>query len=181
MKKKVFLVSAIIFILVAGLFLFTGCGAKKENSKQDVAETPAVVDESLVKINGLEFHLDKDAEFKDVKYKIVGDFKEANFDHYVQYYYYQENSTNLLFFRIFNYEGKTNEEIVKDLGLEGNITFTDGKTDNMEYKLYEEPRNDGGTIHFYFVNRDETTYVFNFVSKYDIKDFENKVIKSVNF
>ena len=51
----------------------------------------------------------------------------------------------------------------------------------MEYKLYEEPRNDGGTIHFYFVNRDETTYVFNFVSKYDIKDFENKVIKSVNF
>ena len=78
MKKKVFLVSAIIFILVAGLFLFTGCGAKKENSKQDVAETPAVVDESLVKINGLEFHLDKDAEFKDVKYKIVGDFKEAN-------------------------------------------------------------------------------------------------------
>ena len=64
---------------------------------------------------------------------------------------------------------------------DGNITFIDGKTDNIEYKYYPQPRDDGGTIHYYLINKDGNLYVINFVSKYDIKDFEEKVLNSIKF
>ena len=179
MKK---IISSVFVIIV--LFGIVGCGSNKEY-KNDIENVPEkkeeVIDESLVKINNLEFHLDKETSFKDIKYTIVKDFKEANYDRYIQYNYYQEDNSNLLFFRIFYYSKKTNKEIIKDLGLDDKIELKDGKTDNVEYKFYDEPRDDGGTIHFYFINKNEKTYVLNFMSKYDIKDFEEKVLKSVKF
>ena len=178
MKKKIFLGSLILIILVLGIFSLTGCGAKKEENKEQATQ---VVDETLVKINGLEFHLNKEAEFKGLKYVIANEFKEVTHDRYVQYNYYQEDSTNLLFYRVFHYENQGKEKAIEDLGLDSNIELKDGKTDNIEYKFYEQPRNDGGTIHFYFIEKDGNTYVVNFVSKYDIKDFEEKVVKSVKF
>ena len=182
MRKKIFLVLLLVTILVTGLVILTGCGSKEEVKKNENKEqTTAVVDETLVKINNLEFHLDKETSFKDIKYTIVSDFKEANFDRYIQYNYYQEDNTNLLFFRIFDYGTKSNEEALADLGIEGNVTLTDGKTENIEYKYYAKPREDGGTIHFYLINKDGNLYVINFVSKYDIKDFEEKVVKSIKF
>lgn len=177
MKKKVFLVSILIILLV----FLTGCGSKNEEVKENENQTTPVVDETLVKINNLEFHLNKETSFKDVKYKIPEDFKEAVYDQYVQYNYYQEDQTNLLFFRIFYYDGQGFDAAIKDLGLDSNITLTDGRTNNVEYKYYASPRDDGGTIHFYFIDKDGSTYTLNFVSKYDIKDFEEKVLNSVNF
>lgn len=155
-------------MIIGLLLVVTGCGEK-------------MVDESLIKINDNEFHLDKKMAFHDLEYTIVEDFKEVNNWNYVQYNYYQDDSSNLLFFRIFFYEGKGNDEASKDLGLGSGISFNDGKTDNIEYKSYFEPRDDGGTIHFYFINKDGNTYVLHFVSKYDIKDFEGKVLKSIKY
>ena len=163
MKKIVY-----SFIVVGLLIMVIGCGKK-------------VVDETLVEINENEFHLDKKMTFHDLEYTIVGEFKEVNNRNYVQYNYYQEDSSNLLFFRIFYYEGKTIDDASKDLGLDSGISYSDGKTDNIQYKSYFEPRDDGGTIHFYFINKDGNIYVLHFVSKYDIKDFEAKVLKSVKF
>ncbi len=177
MKKKIFLISLLIVMLGAGMFSLAGCGKKNvEEKKEEV-----VVDETLVKINGLDFHLKTEATFKDIKYTIADELRKADYERYIQYNYLQEDSTNLLFFRIFYYGNKSFDEAAKDLGIEGNITLKDGKTNNIEYKLYEQPRNDGGTIHFYFIDKDGSTYVINFVSKYDIKDFENKVVKSLKF
>ena len=180
MKKKIFLLGLIVIILISGLLILTGCGAKNE-TKESEEQPETAVDETLVKINGLEFHLNKEASFKGLNYVIVNEFKEVIHDRYVQYNYYQEDSTNLLFYRVFYYENQSKEKAIEDLGLDSTITLTDGKTDNIEYKFYEQPRNDGGTIHFYFINKDGNTYVLHFVSKYDIKDFEEKVIKSVKF
>lgn len=179
--KKIFSIVIIALLLGALLFVLVGCGSNSNNEEnKEIAAEETVVDETLVKINNLEFHLDKEAKFKDIKYTIVGDFKEAEHERYIQYNYYQEDQTNLLFFRIFYYNKQGIEDALKDLGIEGEIDFTDGKTDNLEYKYYAEPKDDG-TIHFYFINHDEDTYTINFVSKYDIKDFEEKVIKSLEF
>ena len=46
--------------------------------------------------------------------------------------------------------------------------------------MIDEHRTDG-TIHFYFINKDNNTYVLHFASQYDIKDFETKVVNSVKF
>ncbi len=180
MKKKILFIGLIIVILVIGVLIFTRVGSKDavEENKEESVE---VVDESLVKINNLEFKLNKETEFKDLKYIIAEDFKEADHDRYIQYNYYQEDQSNLLFFRVFYYNNQGNDVAIKDLGLDSNITLVDGKTDNIEYKFYESPRDDGGTMHFYFINNNGSTYTLNFVSKYDIKDFENKVVKSVKF
>lgn len=180
MKKKIFFTSLIVIMLVAGLFILTGCGSKKE-VEQNKEETAPVIDETLVKINDTEFHLNKETSFKEIKYTIAEDFKEAEHNRYIQYNYYQEDQTNLLFFRIFYYSNQGNDIAINDLGLDSNITFTDGKTDNIEYKYYASPRDDGGTMHFYFINNNGDTYTLNFVSKYDIKDFEEKVVKSIKF
>lgn len=189
MKKKVFIILILVIVIALGLLVLSGCENKDKTKENEVEKTeneeiqniPVVADESLVKINDLEFHLDKESTFKDMKYVVVGDFKEANLDRYVQYNYYQEDNTNLLYFRIFYYEGKSVEEVINDLGIEGETIFTDGQTERLEYKLLEDPRDDGGTIHYYFINKDDSIYVLNFVSKYDIKDFENKVVSTVKF
>jgi hypothetical protein len=185
MRKKIIILGTMIIMMVVELMTFTGCGSKKEikeeKKEENTVQTPQVVDESLVKINNQEFHLSKEATFKEIKYSIIPDFKEADHNHYIQYSYSQEDRSNLLYFRIFYYEGKENDAAIKDLGLEGDITLTNGKNDYLEYKLYEKPRDDGGTIHFYFINNNGNTYALNFVSKYDIKEFENKVVKSLKF
>lgn len=180
MKKKIFFVSLIVIMLVVGLFILTGCEPKKE-VEENIEQTVPVIDETLVKINDLEFHLNKETSFKDIKYTTVEEFNVADHDRYIQYNYYQEDRTNLLFFRIFYYSNQGNDIAINDLGLDSNITLIDGKTDNIEYKYYATPRDDGGTMHFYFINKDGDTYTLNFVSKYDIKDFEDKVVKSIKF
>lgn len=181
MKNKVLFTGIIITTLVAVLLSLTGCEKKEDVKEEKKEEKQQVVDETLVKINGLDFHLNKEATFKNIKYTIVGDFKEADHNHYIQYSYAQEDKSNLLFFRIFFYENQGTDTAIRDLGLDSGIALTDGKNDNVEYKYYAAPRTDGGTMHYYFINKDGSTYTLNFVSKYDIKDFEEKVVKSIKF
>lgn len=169
-------------LLLLSIFTLTACGDKKDNSeKEETKQEEKKVDETLFTINKLDFHLDNETEFKGIKYTISKDFQEAIYDQYVQYNYYQEDNTNLLFFRVFYYENKDIKHVLKDLGLEENISLTEGKTDNIEYNFYETPRDDGGTIHFYFITKDKNIYVINFVSKYNIKEFEDKEIKTIKF
>lgn len=160
----------ILVVLMIVLFAVIGCVKKEVSIEKDNL--------SMVKINGTEFEINKETEFKDLEYTIVEDFRELIFDKYVQYEYRQEDNKNLLFFRVFYYKNKDNEAARKDLGIEDNLKYEDGKTDNIEYKMIDTHRTDG-TIHFYFINKDEDTYVINFVSQYDIQDFENKVMKTI--
>ena len=161
MKKK-----CIIILLVLVLFIITGCGNK--------------VDESIVKVNDVELHIDKRNVFNGIKYMITDDLKEARFDQYVQYYLYQESGSNLLFFRIFFYKDKDIKYIKKDLAIDTNLAEINGKTDNVDYIFIDTKRNDG-TIHFYIIKKDNVSYVVNFVSKYDINDFENRILNSISF
>ena len=168
-------------MLVALMLVMAGCGSPKE---EIVEPEPQETDETLVVINGLEFHLDKEAFFKGLRYIITEDFREIEHDEFtpsVQYDYRQEDDSNLLFFRIFYYQDKSFDAAIKDLGLEGDIELKDGSTGNIVYSLYAEPRDDGGTIHFYFVDKDESTYVLQFISRYDIAAFEEKVMSSMHF
>ncbi|MBO4218248.1 MAG: hypothetical protein IKX74_07075 [Erysipelotrichaceae bacterium] len=174
MKRKII----IMLIVTCALLAAAGCGNKGEQAGK---EDPPVVDETLVVINGLEFHLDTQAEFEGAGYLAVSDFQEVRQPIYVQYSYLQQDSSNLLFFRIFFYKNQKFKYAINDLGLDKNIPLTEGKTENFEYSYYPQPRDDGGTIHFYFVERNGSTYVLHFVSRYDISDFEQKVLKSIRF
>ena len=175
MKKKIVL-SIIILML---LFNFTGCNNKTkelEKTKTKIKE----VDESLVKVNEVELHINKEKEFKGIKYTITDDLKEANYNQYVQYYLYQDSGPNLLFFRIFFYENKAHDDIKKDLAIDSNLVEESGKTDNIKYIFIDTKRTDG-TIHYYIIDKNNTSYVINFVSQYDIKEFEEKVLNSIKF
>ena len=167
-----------VFLVLSFMFLFTGCVSKKEDESPKKIEE--IVDETLVTINGLEFHLDKNTSYEEITYNTVGDFQEVVQTNYVQYRYTQEDGTNLLFFRIFAYKGKDIDAARNDLGIDSNLQYQNGKTDSIEYQFIENPRDDG-VIHFYFIHKNNDTYVLNFVSKYDIKDFEEKVVNSVKF
>ena len=159
----------------------SGCSSSEE---EVIIDDQPVTDDTLVVINGLEFHLDKETSFKDLYYVITEDFREIEHDEftpYVQYDYRQEDDTNLLFFRVFYYQDKGFDDAIADLGLEGNIEFKNGSTGNIDYQLYAEPRDDGGTIHFYFIDREGSTYVLHFVSRYDIAQFEEKVVSSLHY
>ena len=158
-----------LIIILCVVILITGCGKQVEE-----------VDESLVTINGLEFHFDKDATYEMLNYKIISDFKSSSMNNYIQYSYHQEDGTNLLFFRIFYYSGKGIDYARKDLGIDDSLKLYDGNTKNIKYKIIDGKRDDG-TIHFYFINKDDNLYVVNFVSKYDIREFESKVLESLKF
>ena len=178
MKKKI---TVSLLVLVA-LFTITGCGSSKKESNENnnKKEEEVVVDESLVKVNDVELHINIDKEFKGIKYTITDDLKEAKYDQYVQYNLYQESGPNLLFFRIFVYEGKDHKYIRKDLAIDSKLKEEKGKTDNIEYSFIDSNRTDG-TIHFYIVDKGKKSYAINFVSQYEIKDFETKVLNSIKF
>ncbi len=164
-KRKFYFVLFIAIILS----MITGCDNTTNN-----------VDESLIIVNDVELHMDKEKEFKGLTYTITDDLKEALFEKYVQYYLYQDSGPNLLFFRIFIYQGKNHSEIRNDLGIDNNLIEEKGQTDNIEYSFIDGKRQDG-TIHFYIIDKDNTSYVVNFVSQYDIKTFENKVLNSIKY
>ncbi len=172
MKKRIFSLLLIMLMILS----FAACGGKE--NKGDTS------DGNSFKVNGLEFSLDTEKTFKDLGYRVSGDFKEAEHDEfipYVQYNYYQEDGTNLLFFRIFFYKDKGDSDALADLGIEGDIHFTDGKAGDIAYRFYAQPRDDGGTIHYYFLSKGTDTYVLNFVSRYDISEFETKLAGSLSF
>ena len=177
MTKKLFILLFTIICLTV-----TGCSsAKEENSSE---EPQVIEDETLVVINDQDFHLNKEASFKDVSYIIAEEFREIEHDDYtpyIQYDYRQEDESNLLFFRIFYYQDQDDDAAIADLGIEGNIELIEGNTDSIKYRLYAQPRDDGGTIHFYFITRDNSTYVLHFVSRYDIAAFEERVLNSIHF
>ena len=167
-----------VILALAMIFSFAACGRGSEEQKDPRP------DESAFAVNGHEFRLDTEKEFKGLKYRVSGDFKEAEHDEfipYIQYNFLQEDDSNLLFFRIFYYKGKGLDEAKTDLGLEQDIQLTDGKNDGLDYRMYAQQRDDGGTIHYYVITKEGDTYVVNFVSKYDIADFEQKVVKSLKF
>ena len=183
----------VVLLVIAMVFGLAACGtapannasndaAPAGNTENNTAEPEPPADESLVVINGYEFHLDKDAAFKDLHYTVSGDFKENDHGNYIQYNYYQKDDSNLFFFRVFYYKLAGDVAIaVKDLGLDSGIKLTDGKNGDLEYKFYERPREDGGTMHFYFIKHEEDVYAVTFTCKYDINDFEAKVVKSLKF
>ncbi len=175
MKKKLVL----LIIILLGLFTITGCSSTKEKTNnQKEKKEEQKIDDTLVTVNGVELHMNQEKEFKGIKYTITDDLKEADYDQYIQYYLYQDSGPNLLFFRIFYYEGKTRDEIRNDLAIDSSLIEEAGKTDNVNYTLIDTKRTDG-TIHYYMIDKDNITYVINFVSQYDIKDFEKKVLNSI--
>lgn len=160
-----------------------GCG-NSNNGENNNKNKENTVDETLFTIKDKEFHLDTEKEFEGLKYKTSSEFKEVNnssfTSKYVQYNYQPDDASNYFFFRIFYFNGKDFAYARKDLGIDDKFKYQDGKTDNIEYKMVDEERKDG-TIHFYFVNKEGNTFVLHFVSQNDIKDFELKVLKSLEF
>ena len=170
MKKKLLL----SMIIIVGLLIFTGCGKPKNESNDNSTNN------NIVKVNGIDLHLNKEKEFNGIKYTITDHLKEVNHDQYVQYYLYQDSGPNLLFFRIFYYENKSHDDIRKDLAIDSNLIEEQGKTNIVEYNFIDTKRTDG-TIHYYIIDKDNISYVINFVSQYDIKNFEKIVMDSIYF
>ena len=178
MKKRLFL----SFILIFSLLLITGCG--NDNNGENNKKEENIVDETLFTIKDKEFHLDTDKEFEGLKYKTSSEFKEIdNFSFaskYMQYNYQPDGSSNYFYFRIFYFKVKDFAYARKDLAIDDKFKYQDGTTDKIEYKMVDEERTDG-TIHFYFISKDGNTFVLHFVSQNDIRDFEEKVLKSLEF
>jgi len=66
------------------------------------------------------------------------------------------------------------------IGSEKQYEYKDVKINDIEGKMIDEERDDG-TIHHYFINKDGNTFIVDFISQNDIKDFENKVLDSISF
>lgn len=176
MKKKIIL-SVLVFL---SLFIITGCGKKEENKKEK-----EVKDKSVFTIKDKEFKLDTDKEFEGLKYKTSSEFKEVDnvtpSSTYMQYNYQPEGSSNYFYFRILCYKDKDIEFAKNDyLGNEEQFEYEDVKINNIEYKKIDEKRTDG-TIHHYFITKDNKTFILSFISQNNIKDFESKVLDSIEF
>ena len=178
MKKKILLCLLVIVLLCT----ITGCGTKNKGNN---SEENVIVDNSLFRIKDKDFHLDTDKEFEGLKYKTSSEFKEIDnvtpSSVYMQYNYQPENSSNYFYFRILCYKGKDIDFAKNDyIGNEKQFEYKDVTINNISYKMIDEERTDG-TIHHYFVTKDEKTFIIDFISQNDIKDFESKVLDSISF
>ena len=174
---------AILVIIIIALFTITGCKTTKKDDNNK--EENEVVDKTLFKIKDKEFHLDTDKEYKGLKYKTSSEFKEIDnltlSSTYMQYSYQPDNSPNYFYFRILYYKGKNIDFAKNDyVGNEEQFEYKDVTINNIDYKMIDEERTDG-TIHHYFITKDGNTFIIDFISQNDIKDFENKVLDSISF
>lgn len=179
MKKKVLLS---LFVLIT-LFTITGCGSKKEVSKDN--KENEVVDKTLFKIKDKEFHLDTDKEFKGLKYKVSSEFREIDnvtpSSVYMQYSYQPDDSPNYFYLRILFYKGKDINFAKKDyVGDEKKFEYKDVDINGIKSKMIDEERTDG-TIHHYFINKDGNSFIVDFISQNDISKFESMVLESIKF
>ena len=78
MKKKILL----SILLLITFFSLVGCTSKKEEKKEEEKQEE-VVDKTLVKVNGVELHINKEKEFKGIKYTITDDLKEVIQDYFL--------------------------------------------------------------------------------------------------
>lgn len=175
----------IFSILLMGVLVFGLTGCNSTNKEENIEKENEVVDETLFKIKDKEFHLDTDREYEGLKYKTSSEFKEIDnytlSSTYMQYNYQPENSSNYFYFRILFYKGKDIDFAKNDyLGDEEQFEYKDVKINDIDCKMIDEERTDG-TIHHYFVIKDGNVYIIDFISQNDIKDFENKVLKSISF
>ena len=173
MKKKILL----SILVIMALFAITGCNSKKEANKK--------LDETLFKIKDKEFHLDTEREFEELKYKTSSEFKEIDnitpHSTYMQYNYRPDDSSNYFYFRILYYKGRNIDFAKNDyIGNEKQFEYKNVKINNIEYKMIDEERTDG-TIHHYFITKNGNTFIIDFISQNDIKDFEKKVMNSIEF
>ena len=156
------------------------------NAPDTPSAPAATADEAAFTINGLTFGFDTEKTFNGLSYTTSEQFAESEPGGpipFVQYQFRQEDDVNLLYFRIFYYKDKDDAYALKDLGLEEEATFTEFKTDALDFRYYARPRDDGGTMHFYFLGNDNgnDTYVLSFISRYNLEEFEAKTIESVHF
>jgi len=178
MKNKILL----CLLIVGLLFTITSCNTSKKDDNNNENE---VIDKTLFTIKDKEFHLDTDREFEGLKYKISSEFREIDnvtpTSTYMQYNYQPDNSSNYFYFRILFYKGKDIDFAKNDyIGSEKQYEYKDVKINDIEGKMIDEERDDG-TIHHYFINKDGNTFIVDFISQNDIKDFENKVLDSISF
>ncbi len=171
--------------MLLGLFAFTGCGKTTTIETTKTEKKEKVVDKTLFKIKGKEFHLDTDKEFKGLKYTVSKDFKEVNnitySSEYMQYNYQPDDEENYFYLRILYYEGKDINFAKNDyIGEEEQFEYKDVKINDIDAKMIDEGRTDG-TIHHYFITKDGNTFIVDFISQNDIKDFEEKVLESIKF
>lgn len=182
MKKKFLLGVLVLFIILT----ITACGSTtQENNKKNKNKKKEIVDKTLFVIKDKEFHLDTDKEFEGLKYKTSSEFKEINnvtpSSVYMQYNYQPDNSSNYFYFRILFYQGKDIDFAKNDyIGNEEQFEYEDININGIESKMIDEKRTDG-TIHHYFITKDKNTFIIDFISQNDIKNFENKVLDSISF
>ena len=181
MKKRVFLSLFIVLML----FIVTGCESSKKEESNKTENEVVDVDPTLFKIKDKEFHLDTEKEFKGLKYKVSSEFREINNGSpssvYMQYNYQPEGSSNYFYLRILYYIGKDINFAKNDyVGNEEKFEFEDVKINDIECKMIDEKRTDG-TIHHYFITKDKSTFIVDFISQNDIKDYEKKTLATISF
>ena len=179
MKKRVFIISVTIAVLVIELFILTGC--KNNSTEKSISEAT---------INGIKYSLTDSDSFHGMKFKYEKDAKNFNIkgttqDNNMVLLYLQDGTDDDLFRIVLNYhkDTKVSEELKKfDLD---ESTPTKNYNNIKWYDWYTTEKYKSTIIDVYFYQNGNDTYVISFStpksSNFDLDSYVKLFMTNISF
>ncbi len=180
MKKKIILISLIAIVLIAGLFVLTGCGNKNnENTTSNIKNSSTEKnDVAYVEIDNDKYKLQSKSELNELHY----------LENYVDFNTDRVGNTKMM---SFNYEGNFSFEVRINCEEEhsydevkATLSKYEEKTkevNGITYTYYEYKNNLGDTAHYYLYEYNNKTYSIIFFLGENPGNIEEVFMNNVRF
>ena len=184
MKKKVFLVSLIAVLLIAGLFVLTGCKNNNEAGEGDKNTKQAEVI-----VDGVKLDLNKEGTLKNLKFKYSENMKTTNEEenHIVMKLFKDSNDESALASVVLTYRaGENVEEYIKWMRKVEADTLESVTINGTKWYIYEYTSSNT-TAHVYYGQNGQDTYVISFPQEgedqknIDIESFKTVFMNNTRF
>lgn len=174
MKKKIL----IGLLVIVALFTFTGCGKKDKCTGDDCnKKDKKALSEPTASIGDVKYTFDADSEINVLKYKYPSTANASSLGTYSIIDSIDEN--NKLVFRIslYCFTNQTSYEVMQNSTLEytGDVDVSGDKWNIYEGEL------DGKIVKTFVFTKDYDTYTISFQSDYDIEEFIDTFLGTLNF
>ena len=189
MNKKVLLVGLISILIIAGLFVLTGCNNKEEEGEIQVSINNQIQNRTSNKTSknnsdteGVAVNLSNDTTFMNMHYKEnVADFYSDTMGNN-RVIRYSENGKTVSEIKMAYVDGDS----IDQLKGPAEYTITPKEVKNIEYQYGEWEANNAESeepirVHQYFYTFDGKTYSIAFYSNEDISEFEQSFMDDVSF
>lgn len=183
MKKKMFFISLLFVMFIAGLFVLTGCGKNTNDNENSSSENSSekTKDNTIVTIDDETFKLNSDKDFNNIHYKEnYVDFNTDQIGNMRTMSYVKDG--NLAFeVRVMYDENRSDSELKAMIETQFKVAEKSKEVNGIRYIYYEYVMDTGEQVHHYIYVYNGKVYSIGFFLGDNPGDIEEVFMNNVRF